>query len=75
MDKLEISEQMTKAIVEHLVRHKLFTSYTPQKEEYLSSHIHVPRKTLELYVREAILEHLKKEELELIKEYFDKERE
>ena len=68
MDKLEISEQMAKAIVEHFKKHEVGV-----EDNWLNIPMH--EATLTTYIREAILEYLKKEELELVGEHFDKERE
>ena len=74
MDKLEISEQMAKAIVQHLMECNVIRIYAKLKR-YITMNPYVTQEMLEKYVRESILKYLLKEELELIKEYFDKERE
>ena len=74
MDRLEGAEQMAKAIVESLMRRNIIRIYS-RLRHYLTMNPYITKEMLEKYVRESILKYLEKEELELIKEYFDKERE
>jgi hypothetical protein len=61
MDKLERAEQMVKAIVEYLLEHNTM-KIIPITTSYLTMNPYITKEMLEKYIREAILEFLKKEQ-------------
>ena len=67
MDKLEISEQMAKAIVQHLMERNVIRIYAKLKR-YITMNPYITQEMLEKYIREATLKYLEKEVSTLTKE-------
>lgn len=64
MDKLTGVKRETKAIVEHLIEHRVIEVH--RISTWLLMNPYITKETLEKYIEEAILDFMKREDLDLV---------